>query len=360
MKKKPGHDPRHPKISVCIPTYNRPLVLCEAIDSVLTNGMDNVEVVVSDDAADPEIRKKIAAYKDKRIRYYANKQHGIRENWTNAVKHARAPYLMKLDDDDLLLPGFLQKACDFLDAHRDVSIVFSGFVVRRENGVEKVRIDNDFFEGRSVVDGFEYASALLLNKGYPENHKSAGIFRRNALKTIEYFNLVSVDVFFTIALASMGNVGYIHEPLFVYRFHSTPNEGMGWRPLYMSMESLNNLFDLKPIASDPRWQAIRSESLRTLRLIIPLMYIGNHYKTQGRRSSMQTAKRLVQEFPEIEQNRMFWPAVRMLYILPRFLYQCLVRYYSRHNWPRTFLNFFLEHGKAGQKHPRTPRTGAGE
>ena len=40
-----------PSLSICIPTYNRSRCLAELLDSILSQGLPQIEVVVSDDAS---------------------------------------------------------------------------------------------------------------------------------------------------------------------------------------------------------------------------------------------------------------------------------------------------------------------
>ena len=327
-----------PKISICIPTYKRLSFLLEAINSVRNNGFKNFEIIVSDDDCDPGIKKAINELKDKRVKYFAHKKCGIQYNWNNAVKKASAPYIMKLDDDDLLMPGFLKKTCDFLDKHKEVSIVFASHQIRYMDGSLKDLTDHDFFKGRLVVNGFEYASAILLNKNIPKNHKSAGLFRKELAKKLNYFSKLSADVFFTIGMASLGNIGYISEKLFLYRYHSGSNEGMGYLPLKMSMESLENLFYYNWIVKSKEWQSVKKEALSKMRFIIPLMYIFNHFKTYGRKQGIKTARQIMNDFPQIKNNKLFTLTIWMMIFIPRKLIRIMEIAYRRLSWPKKIIN----------------------
>ena len=67
-----------PKISVCIPAYNRVEVLPDLLDSVLAQDYDDYEVVIVDDCSPQreEIRAVIERYaaKSPRIRYFENER----------------------------------------------------------------------------------------------------------------------------------------------------------------------------------------------------------------------------------------------------------------------------------------------
>lgn len=330
--------PSLPRLSVCIPTFQRPQLLARAVRSALENGLADIEVIVSDDASDTAVRDWVASLGDARVKYYAHDAAGIAANWTNAVSKASASYVMKLDDDDYLRPGFLPSTCAFLDVHPDVAIVFTAHVAQYQSGREVPLIDLDFFKGRDVVNGYEYACALLLNQGYPLNHKSTGVFRRDLARQIGYFDRIGIDVFWTVAMASLGNVGYIAEPLFVYCVDSGNNEGMGWRPLRMTMESVQALFTLESFRSRPEWAAIRETAIRRMRVAIPMLYVSAAFAHRGRRAGWQMAVRLAREFPDVKLNRLYWPTVCLLSFMNPRLYNTLQSYYRRKEWPRRILN----------------------
>ena len=65
------------KISVCIPAYNRPEVLPELLDSVLSQNYSNSEIVICENKSPKrgEISEVVAAYAKKHpgvINYYEN------------------------------------------------------------------------------------------------------------------------------------------------------------------------------------------------------------------------------------------------------------------------------------------------
>ncbi|MCK4797551.1 MAG: glycosyltransferase family 2 protein [Spirochaetes bacterium] len=334
-----------PKISICIPTYKRIDFLMEAINSVRKNRFKNFEIIVSDDDCDSSVKKAIKDLKDKRVKYFAHKKRGIQYNWNNAVKKATASYIMKLDDDDIILPGFLKKTSALLDKNPNVSIVFTAYSTRYVGGRINDSIDHDFFKDRSIVDGFEYASVILLNKNIPKNHKSAGVFRKELVKKLNYFSNLSADIFFTIGMASLGDIAYIPEQLFLYRYHAGSSEGMGYLPLKLSLESLEQLFGYSWIKKNKKWMDIKTEALKKMRFIIPLMYIFNHFKTYGRKQGFKIAKSVTKDFPLVKKNKLFMPSVWIMTIIPRKLIKFFELGYRKLSWPKKAINFIFSRKK---------------
>jgi len=62
------------KLSICIPTYNRAAFLGEALDSVIRQATDEVEIVVSDNASTDNTEALVREYQARfpRIRYHKN------------------------------------------------------------------------------------------------------------------------------------------------------------------------------------------------------------------------------------------------------------------------------------------------
>ena len=100
-------DGEMPFFSVIMPTRNRPQLFRRALDSVLAQAFDDIEVlVVNDGSADeflPEYRAMEADY-DARVRWYYQPQrangHGPSYSINTGAQAARGRYLCILDDDD--------------------------------------------------------------------------------------------------------------------------------------------------------------------------------------------------------------------------------------------------------------------
>lgn len=100
-------------ITVIIPTYRRPRLLARAIRSILAQHERPLEVWVYDNASGDETADVVAAFiaTDERVHYRANLADiGVHANINRALAEATAPYFTVLSDDDLVLPGFFDRA----------------------------------------------------------------------------------------------------------------------------------------------------------------------------------------------------------------------------------------------------------
>lgn len=106
----------NPLITVFIPTYKRLNLLKEAIDSVLNQQMVDFEwnlIIVDNEPYNGHANsteKYVKALNDKRITYYRNdKNLRVGDNFNRGFTLAKAPWVVMLHDDDLLLPNALSK-----------------------------------------------------------------------------------------------------------------------------------------------------------------------------------------------------------------------------------------------------------
>jgi cellulose synthase/poly-beta-1,6-N-acetylglucosamine synthase-like glycosyltransferase len=94
-----------PKLSICIPTYNRAAFLKECLDSVLpqVKTKDEVEVIVIDNASTDDTQavvKKFIALCDC-LKYYRNENNlGYAGNQVKCIEYTTGDYMAFLCDDD--------------------------------------------------------------------------------------------------------------------------------------------------------------------------------------------------------------------------------------------------------------------
>ncbi len=99
----------YPLVSVCLPTFNRPRLLAQALESLRSQDYPNFEVLLVDDGSDePEA----LAFLDRlgpefktrgwRIIRQENRYGGAARN--NGARHARGEYLLFMDDDNYAEP----------------------------------------------------------------------------------------------------------------------------------------------------------------------------------------------------------------------------------------------------------------
>ncbi|MCU4974993.1 glycosyltransferase family 2 protein [Halobacteria archaeon AArc-m2/3/4] len=125
-----------PLVSVIIPTHNRPQLLERAVESVLDQTYDNLELLVVDDASDErtdlEATFDFAAIADYEY-IYLDENRGGAEARNVGLDASTGEYLAFLDDDDEWLPEKIEQQVDlFKTSSDDVGLVYTAVLQRDE------------------------------------------------------------------------------------------------------------------------------------------------------------------------------------------------------------------------------------
>jgi glycosyltransferase involved in cell wall biosynthesis len=120
-----------------MPVYNGERLLPRALDSLLAQDVDGLELVVSDNAstdATEEICREYAA-SDPRIRYYRNDHNvGLVRNFNRVFELSRAEYFKWASHDDWIDPRFVATCLAVLEADRDAVLCTPSVVIVDESG----------------------------------------------------------------------------------------------------------------------------------------------------------------------------------------------------------------------------------
>ena len=110
-----------PITSVIIPTYNRWPLVAEAVDSVLAQSFQDIEIIVVDDGSTDGTTNRLAKF-DGRLRLFTTTGRGVAAARNFGVSQAQGCYVAFLDSDDFWLPGKLETQIAFLDRHPEIQI----------------------------------------------------------------------------------------------------------------------------------------------------------------------------------------------------------------------------------------------
>src|SRR3954469_14899324 len=102
-------------VAVVIPCYKQANYLPDAIQSVLDQTHDRVEIVVVDDGSPDNTREVAARYAT--VRYVRQENQGLASARNTGIRESVSPYLVFLDADDRLLPNALAAGLACFAAH---------------------------------------------------------------------------------------------------------------------------------------------------------------------------------------------------------------------------------------------------
>ncbi len=123
-------------VSIIIPTYNRAHLINRAIKSVLSQTLQNFEIIVVDDNSNDNVEEIVKGFNDERIIYVLHKKtRGGSAARNTGIKKSRGKYIAFLDDDDKWLPAKLEKQIEkFYSSSDKVALIYGWAEIRDENG----------------------------------------------------------------------------------------------------------------------------------------------------------------------------------------------------------------------------------
>src|ERR1051326_205992 len=117
-----------PQVSVIIPTYNSAHYLADAVESVLSQTFQDIEVLIIDDGSTDETETVIQRY-GSLVRCFRQRNSGVAVARNRGIEESRGEYVAFLDADDTWLPHKLERQLAALDECSDYGACYSAFTV---------------------------------------------------------------------------------------------------------------------------------------------------------------------------------------------------------------------------------------
>lgn len=114
------------QISVLMNVFNVEAYIVEALASIQSQTFSDIEIVVADDGSTDSTRRiaEQIASTDGRIQVVGTAEnHGIFSALNLGLTYCHAPYIAKMDGDDIALPTRLKKQLRFLEENREIALV---------------------------------------------------------------------------------------------------------------------------------------------------------------------------------------------------------------------------------------------
>jgi glycosyltransferase involved in cell wall biosynthesis len=207
-------DPSSPTISVLLPVWHAVRFLPAALDSVLAQTFPDFEVIAIDDGTRDGSADVLAAFaaRDSRVRVVRQANQGIVVSLNHALELARAPFIARMDHDDVSRPDRFAKQIAFLQRHPEVSAVSGAMDVIDQDGTY---LRTDAFPTLPAV----VESELLFRNcvchpavmARTEALRKVGGYRKNAQLAEDY------DLW--LRLSEFGQIANLPDVLLSYRLH---------------------------------------------------------------------------------------------------------------------------------------------
>ncbi|WP_154605772.1 glycosyltransferase [Arthrobacter sp. AQ5-05] len=221
------HDiPATVRVSVCMATYRGAAFVAEQIESILTQLAPTDELVIVDDASPDNTVEIIKALDDRRIKLHeATKNQGYVRSFGQAVKESRGEYIFLADQDDLWLPGRLER---MLSALGDADVVASNFGVLGggdRGRVPSLKASDSTHHVRNIV-GIIVGYRPYYGCGMAMTRAQAEVFL-----PIPSFLPESHDLWLGLCGNVGGSIVHLDEATLLRRLHENNVTPRGWRSL---------------------------------------------------------------------------------------------------------------------------------
>jgi glycosyltransferase involved in cell wall biosynthesis len=209
-----GAESRFPKVSIMIPTFRRPHLLHEAIESALNqHANEPYEIVIVDNELDAEIAKQVNAvaqkFTQKNVWLYRNSQNiGMFGNWNRCLELAKASWVTILNDDDMLLPIFIETVCSAIKKWPTATVIKTTHICNNEkktwiNNFKKKLLNEenqlhlkDFVLGNTALGslGIVYSKIEAIKLGgFNEDYYPVSDYIFNLMNMYQYDCFYSVN-----------------------------------------------------------------------------------------------------------------------------------------------------------------------
>lgn len=239
------NEQKQPLISIIIPVYNVERYLPECLDSLLAQTYQNFELLCVNDGSSDSSQSILEQYarKDSRVRVFCKKNGGVSSARNFGLEQAKGEYIGFVDSDDFVLPRFLERMQQAMDAE-EAKIAVCGFQKVPENSslIKKcedkaqakpqiVRLEEYSFDHTQCPAACIYVWRVLFQKSIVEN-----------LRFDEKIAISEDTLFFFQALLKAGSLVFVPEKLYQYRTVQT--------------SVCNQTFTEKHSATVPTWEII--------------------------------------------------------------------------------------------------------
>lgn len=210
-----------PSVSIGLPVFNGERYIHAAVESILGQSHDDLELIISDNASTDgtgDIARTFAA-RDGRVRYMRNPENlGAAENYNRVFLASNGKYFKWAAHDDVCAPTFVEACVSVLD--RDPSVILSHprtvFIDEGGRSLGVYEETDDFSSPRPSAR----FRAWLFDRSGPWCNAVFGLIRADALaRTALIGKFVSSDVILLGELLLRGRVARLPEALFYRRDH---------------------------------------------------------------------------------------------------------------------------------------------
>ncbi|MBU2567619.1 MAG: glycosyltransferase [Elusimicrobia bacterium] len=238
-----------PKVSIVMPIYNGKKYIEKAVESILIQAFSDFELIIIDDGSTDGSGELLKDKFGDKIKYVYQKNKGAAAAVNKGISLSLGGYIAFCDQDDWWLPEKLKRQVDFLEGNKGMAMVYGDALMADENG--KI-LDETWMQLRAVRY-YEGSYSDCVVRLFDRNFICAPLsvlVRKNVFDAIGLFNekfssAYDYDYWFRLLEAGF-KIGYIKEPLVVWRTHEGQKSRDIHRAKAMQIGILKSFLKRKP------------------------------------------------------------------------------------------------------------------
>lgn len=226
------------KISVIIPNYNYARYLEQAIESVLTQSYENVELIIVNNGSTDNSLEVLEKFGDK-IHLIDQPNLGQSGARNSGLSLSSGELIAFLDADDFWEPNKLEMQLSLMN--NATQLVYSGISPFKDPGGEKLQSVLPKYKGSCSKYFIDLPGASIVLSG-----ESTALFSRELLEKVGIFdpelNSTAGWDFFR-RCSRLTNFDFVNEPLVNYRLHSSNMSNSNTKVILDMRRAYSKLFE---------------------------------------------------------------------------------------------------------------------
>lgn len=166
----------NPLVTVIIPVYNAGQYLLPAVESIIGQTYENLEIFIVDDGSSDDCIENIRNIKDDRIVLIEQENTGKAELINRILPKMSGKYYVIQDADDISYPDRIESLINVMESVPDVAIVFSGYDL-----IIKDKVFAPIFPEKSVEQCRDEVNRFVM-----PSHDPTAMFRVSMVKDFRY------------------------------------------------------------------------------------------------------------------------------------------------------------------------------
>jgi glycosyltransferase involved in cell wall biosynthesis len=154
-------------VSVVIPCYNQGRFLATAIESVLRQAVEGIEIIVVDDGSTDNLTQSVAQQYNT-VQYVHQQNRGLSAARNTGVEHCTGEYVLFLDADDWLLPGAIVTNLAYLAGNPQAAFASGAYIyvmeLKQKTQIMTVEVNDDHYRNLLQRNYIGMIAAVLFRR----------------------------------------------------------------------------------------------------------------------------------------------------------------------------------------------------